>query len=50
MDKPAFVIKVSVKLAYLNAIFIHPENNTYPIFSVIVQETDVKYAKKVDCD
>ena len=37
MDKPCFVIKINVKLAYLQAIFIHPENNTYPIFSIIVQ-------------
>lgn len=48
MDKKAFVVKVNVRLAYLKAIFIHPENNTYPIFSAIVQKTDVNYAKKVD--
>lgn len=35
-DKIAYAIKVNVKLAYLKAIFIHPENNTYPIFSIIV--------------
>jgi len=50
MDKKSFVVKVSVRLAYLKAIFIHPENNTYPIFSIIVQKTVVNYAKKVDHD
>ena len=35
-DKISYAIKVNVKLAYLKAIFIHPENNTYPIFSIIV--------------
>ena len=50
MDKKAFIIKLSVKLAYLEAIFIHPDNNTYPIFSIIVKETGVNYQKKVDHD
>jgi hypothetical protein len=39
-----------VKLAYLRAVFIHPLNSTYPIFSIVVQTTEAGYAKKIDCD
>ena len=39
-----------MRLAYLRAVFIHPLNNTYPIFSVVVKTTEVGYAKKIDCD
>ena len=44
------MIKVNVKLAYLRAVFIHPINNTYPIFSIWVIQTNVGYGKKIDCD
>ena len=37
-----------MKLAYIEAIAIHPDNNTYPIFSLNVQETSVDYMKKCD--
>ena len=50
LDKPSFLIKVSVNLAYLKSVFIHPDNNSYPIFSIIVQETGVDYWKKCDHD
>ena len=43
-------MKVNVKLAFLKAIFIHPDNNSYPIFSIEVQETIVDYWKKCDHD
>ena len=50
MDKIAFLLKVNIKLAQLKAVFIHPDNNTYPIFSIVVQETGVDYWKKCDHD
>lgn len=43
-------MKVKVTLAYLKALFMHPDNNTYPIFSIIVQQTMVDYWKKCDHD
>ena len=50
MDKPFFQVKVKITLAYLKAVFIHPDNNTNPIFSIIVQQTMVDYWKKCDHD
>ena len=50
MEKISFLLKVNIKLAYLKAVFIHPDNNSYPIFSIIVQETGVDYWKKCDHD
>ena len=50
MDKPSFIMKVRIELAYFKAVFIHPDNNTYPIFSIEVQKTGVDYWKKCDHD
>ena len=50
MDKPFFVVKVKISLASVEAFFIHPDNNTYPIFSIKVGKTDVDYWKKSDHD
>ena len=50
MDKPYYIVKVNVKLAYLKSVFIHPDNNTYPMFSAIVQETTVDFMSKCDYD
>ena len=50
MDKTDYQIKVNVSLAYMKAVFIHPDNNTYPIFSATVKQTSVKYMKKYDHD
>ena len=49
-EKVAFTLKVNVNLAYLKAVFIHPDNNTYPIFSIEVKKTMVDYWKKCDHD
>ena len=39
---------MKVSLAYLKAVFIHPDNNTYPIFSAAVWQAGVEYGKKCD--
>ena len=50
MDRPHYLLKVHVKVAYLKSVFVHPDNNTYPIFSIVVKETGVDYWKKCDHD
>ena len=48
IDKPEYLVKVSIKLAYLEAYFIHPDNNTYPVFLAKVGSTVVEYNQKCD--
>lgn len=50
VDKRFFLLKVNINLAYLESVFIHPDNNSYPIFSIKVEETNVDYWKKCDHD
>ena len=50
IDKPYFLVKVKIKLAYLEAFFIHPDNSTYPVFSIKVGHTAVDYRSKCDHD
>ena len=50
IDKPFYVVKVRVELAYLEAFFVHPDNNTYPIFSTKVGQTVVDFRSKCDYD
>ena len=50
LDRPHYLLKVQVKLAKLKSVFVHPDNNTYPIFSIKVKETVVDYWKKCDHD
>ena len=49
LDKTEFTVKVSVRLAFLKSVFIHPFNNTYPIFTLHVNQADVDVAIKCDC-
>jgi len=44
------MLHVVVKLAFLNATFIHPFNTSYPMFTVGVKQTEVQYTKRIDCD
>ena len=37
-----------MQLAYFKSIFIHPDNETYPIFSIQVKKTEVDFFKKCD--
>lgn len=48
IDKTWYETKLKVKLAYFKVVFIHPNNNTYPIFSVIVRELMVDVLSKCD--
>ena len=50
MDKPFFLLKLKVKLAYLEAFAIHPDNNSYPLFSIRVGPTEVDFWSKCDHD
>ena len=50
LDKTDYLVKVKIKLAYLEAYFIHPENNTYPVFLVKLGSTVVEFNSKCDHD
>jgi hypothetical protein len=34
----------------LKAVFIHPQNNSYPLFTLEVQDIGMSYKKRCDCD
>lgn len=50
VEKPVTELKVDLNLSYMKAIFIHPENHTYPIFSVELNTLKLNYDKKCDHD
>ena len=50
IEKPETELKVELKLLYMCAVFIHPENHTYPIFSVKLEALSLGYDKKADHD
>jgi len=39
-----------LKLAHLKAVFILPDNNSYPLFTLEVQTIKLTYQKRCDCD
>jgi len=39
-----------LKLAFLQLICIHPQNTSYPMFSIELDNLELEYAKKYDCD
>jgi hypothetical protein len=34
LEKTEIALKVNLRLSYMQVIFIHPENHTYPVFSL----------------
>ncbi len=49
-QKPEAQVKVDLQLAFLQLICIHPQNTSYPIFSVDLKNLGLEYTKKCDCD
>ena len=47
-DKPEILVKVDLRLSYMSAVFIHPENHTYPIFSLKLNSLALGYEKHYD--
>jgi hypothetical protein len=49
-QKPETLLKVNLKLSYMQCMFIHPGNHTYPIFSLRLQCLSFSYSKMCDHD
>lgn len=47
-DRPEITLKLNVSLASLRIVFIHPDNHSYPIFSLNMKKMDLQYLKCYD--
>jgi hypothetical protein len=49
-EKPTIEVLIEVTLARMKSVFVHPQNNSYPIFTLEVQRISMDYRKRCDCD
>lgn len=41
---------MNLNLSFMRSVFIHPQNHSYPIFTLELQKLRMSYEKKCDCD
>ena len=47
-DKSYINLRVNMRLAYVKAFFIHPDNNSYPLASAVLKTTLLNFEQKSD--